>query len=1128
MNSSTGMLKVNASNDNETGSFNAGLMCTDTEPTSDSGTLPIVITSVNDAPMFNNIYSRMNATEDTPYNLTINASDEENNTPFYYNLSFINCTTEEWSTRNSTNCTLFSINTTTGFINFTPTNDDVGNYTINFSIRDSGQTVQPYNATRYLLVIFEVFNINNAPQLRYICNNERNTTENILFSCIINATDIDESNNLTFSSNYSWFLFNNSLNQITVNYTNNLSTAYVNFTPNDSSVGNWTVFINVQDSGSMSDNESINFYVNNSPDAPSLDSIGSKSAYANAIFVLFVNATDDDLLIPDKSIYNESLNFTLNRTDLFNITIFAVQDNKAIGLINFTPSNANVGNHSIQINVTDKTGNSDTKILTLEILNNSAPYWDVDTPTNQTATEGSPFFLNVSQYVHDPDNDSMNLSSNTSSEFPSFNLTSYGVINFTADDLDVGGHAILITVTDNKSSSASKVFNFTVINVNDNPYLSPVSNVITEQENQTLFYLYAYDNDLVINDSIYNETLVFNKTVTNLSGDYRNLFNIIVLNTSGNLTTAIVNFTPNAYDVGNFTINISVKDKVNATSSVIFNLTIIAVNHAPRMSIDTISAGVNNTYTEYVIATDLDDDDITFSDNSTLFNIILVNETHSINGSTAYGLINFTPTDSDIGIHITRVSATDNRSAVNNSDFAVKIYDVPVVADLICTRGTFGVRLYEGNSSSLCFTDARQTISENMNYRWYLDNVSVQNDSDYGEVNWIYYPDYDEEGEHNLTVYVSNDYFMSSANITLNVTHNNAPPEFYLNITNISSSGPYTTLNLLNHFSDEDYNDVRYNQSINFTWGQYDSNLTPLGTPTISISRINYTLRFDSTQNVSEYVKITAIDSENSSMNTSSNYFPVTFEIVSETIKVPEEKPSSGGAGGSSQSEPEEVVVSINLVIPGAVTMYSVDEIIVPIQLINDGAVELTGITLNASTERERVNLTLNRTYYDTLGIGQSENTMLTIRTNGFEVQDLESFEIDVIADVNAPKVNDTAKILVNILETSRVLRLRAEKENNFLNEFIASNPECLELKETLNEAQAAFEIGDYHRSLALAEKAVESCKNLIKGPEYISLIPKIISDKNIYISIIVLLIVLVALAIFAVYYNKKRSNTKS
>jgi hypothetical protein len=49
MNSSTGMLKVNASNDNETGSFNAGLMCTDTEPTSDSGTLPIVITSVNDA-----------------------------------------------------------------------------------------------------------------------------------------------------------------------------------------------------------------------------------------------------------------------------------------------------------------------------------------------------------------------------------------------------------------------------------------------------------------------------------------------------------------------------------------------------------------------------------------------------------------------------------------------------------------------------------------------------------------------------------------------------------------------------------------------------------------------------------------------------------------------------------------------------------------------------------------------------------------------------------------------------------------------------------------------------------------------------------------------------------------------
>jgi hypothetical protein len=835
------------------------------------------------------------------------------------------------------------------------------------------------------------------------------------------------------------------------------------------------------------------------------------------MFRLYINASDNDLLIHDKSVYNESLNFTSNTT-LFNITKVNDSNNWSIGLINFTPSNSDIGNYTIKINVTDRTGNSDYKIFALTIWNNSGPVWDDDTPTNQTVTEHSAFFLNLSQYVHDPDNDSITFSSNVSSEFPSFNLTSGGIINFTANDNDVGAHAILITATDNRSTYSTKLFNFTVNNVNDLPNISQISNISIFQDNETIFYIYAYDNDLVIDDNIYNETLSFNKTITNLTGSYRDLFNITVLNTSNNLTTAMVNFTPGRLDVGNYTINISVKDYANASAYAIFNINIFEINHAPRMSTEDYVAGVNSSFVQYIIATDVDNDSITFTDNTTLFNIALVNQTYLDYTTTSYAIINFTPNDSAVGIYVVQVNATDQHGLVNSSVFTIKIYGEPSISYFSCSKGVSGTPLYE-NSSSLCTIDASQAVEESMDYEWLLDNVSVQNDSGNGLKTWIYETNFSDEGEHNLTVFISNDYFTADNNLTVVVNHTNAPPEFSETIHNINSSGSLTSINLLDYFSDLDNNDTRYNQSINFTWAEYDSNLSNLNSSSINISLENYTLNFRTSENVSEYIKITAVDSNDSNLTVESNYFLISFTIQPETT--PTVSPSSGGS-----SSTKEKIVSINLLIPGPVTMYSVDNIIVPIKLLNDGDVILNNISLKATTSRENVILELNKTTFEKLEANQSEEVQLIIKTEAVEVRDLESFEIDISAEVYTPEVNDSAKILVNMLETNRALRIKAEEKNNFLSEFVASNPECLELKEILNQAEEAFKNADYNQSLRLSEKAIQACKSLLKATEFSNLIPKIGSDKIIYLTLIVLLVIIALLAAFSLYYNKKRSNT--
>jgi len=792
INGATGIVKVNATSNAQTGFFSVDLRCADSE-IGDEGVLPITISPVNDAPNFTNVNISMSVIQGNNFYLAIGVYDEENNTPFYFNVTSMNCTTAPWSTRNSTNCTLFTVNEGLGIINFSSTKNDVGNYTINFSVRDSGQTSLPYNLTTYVLVNFEVVNTNSYPVFSYVCESERNTTENLLFTCIINATDDDELNNLTFLSNFSWFTFNNSQNSITVNISNYSASANISFISNDSNVGNWSVNLSVRDSYSAMTNRTIWFFVNNTADSVSLSGIDDKTAYAGALFTLYINATDDDLLILDKRVYNENITFAANTT-VFNLIKMSDSGNMASVLINFTPASGDAGVYFIRVNATDVSGDLDYKTFTLTIENNSLPVWNESTPVLQNLTEDVLYTFNVSQWAYDPDNDTITFSSNASTDFPNFNLTSNGLLNFTSNDSDVGAHIIKITATDSKNSTSSKVFVFNVSNINDVPVILNISDLQTSEDNVTFFYIYAYDNDLVIEDSVYNESLTFSKYVANLTGENRSLFDISILGVSGNLTTAIVNFTPQKADVGNYSVNVSVKDIADIMVYTTFNITILSTNHNPRMALSDYTAKIGILFTRYINASDMDNDTISFSDNSSLFVITKVNETYNESGfSIAMAMINFTPTGSDVGSHYIQINATDMHNAVNAGIFKLDIYGAPTIVSLLCSKGYF-IDMYE-NQSSNCYINASQNVSGDLTYRFYLDGVSVQNNTGIGQKLWIFNASFYSEGTHNLSVYVSNPEYTIMESITINVLHANAPPVFSGQIPNITVTGSSTTLN---------------------------------------------------------------------------------------------------------------------------------------------------------------------------------------------------------------------------------------------------------------------------------------------------------------------------------------------
>jgi len=208
--------------------------------------------------------------------------------------------------------------------------DDAGRYNLRVAVFDGFDTV----ITDFVLTII---NVNRPPVLTPIGN--KVILEDTFFFLDVQAQDPD-GDDVIFSDNTSLFDINPSNGVIT-------------FTPKNFQVGDHYINISVTD-GELIDFEVVLFRVTNSNDPPQLDSIPSQTAQEGSLFTVQINATDLD---------GDPLTFT-DDTDIFNIS--------SSGLINFTPTNADVGTHFINITVTDSL-DSDTRILNLVVEEFNVP-----------------------------------------------------------------------------------------------------------------------------------------------------------------------------------------------------------------------------------------------------------------------------------------------------------------------------------------------------------------------------------------------------------------------------------------------------------------------------------------------------------------------------------------------------------------------------------------------------------------------------------------------------------------------------------------------------------------------------------------------------------------------------------
>lgn len=1176
LNSSTGMIIINI-----TRNINAGqgksvqLGVTDDAFASSGATLNVNINAVNDAPYFLNLNNSNMTWAQGAFNYLIMVADEENDKPYSFNISFLNCTVAEWSTRNCStlagrmlfNTSQYVFNGTDGFINisFDPDRNDVGNYTINFTVRDYNNSVTPYNASFSQVVNFEVINVNSPPNVTYNCNNENSTQEDSWFSCRINVSDIDETKNLTItvdnigSASVDFFRFNNSLTTITqsVNITTGYNTSFLaNFTTDDTDVGNWLIRFTITDTSSATNLSYINFSVRNINDSVNLiDASVPGVIYTSSIMQnYYINASDDDLLIPatqKAETYTESHTFNSNTSwFVYNTSGFNQGENFSTARFSIYPAIAGIGYHYVNISVSDANNYSrDSYILFLNITNNTAPVWG-SVNTTYHLIEDNNFYINLSASVSDIDLDTIifnytinNLNTTSFVSFVNgFNAT-FGIINMTLIDTDVGYHNVTINAIDvGKNSYSPLTFYFYVNNTHDNPYLkyfscnsgcTPLGNIagrlnITQGDSASLD-LSVQDNDFKINTSqklaFYNENL---SVTLNISGPNRNLLSFTFTGLfNGNESIFGSVFSPNQSDIGYYNITINVSDASNRSSFIAFNLSILENQEPPIIGdIPNFNFSIYQNFSYDVYSNDSEDiDDSSGNLTYVINNLSAGGDFLSINRTSGV-IVNSSSLILKGGIWTFNVTVNDSTGRNDSTTFTLYIFDSPI---LLYNFSSFN--MYESQNFTFNFT-ANHSVGTLLNYGLYINGVlrnvsqGPGNASDY-YLNFT--SNFTDEttciGIANLTLNISNQFLSYTQTWNLTINHTNYPLEFY---DVIGSGNPLTVsitnaqnLTMSDYFRDVDANDACYNQTIGFK-----ENFINGTAPTVTV--FNWTnatsgvVRFSSASAVTANYTITAFEYNDSSYanvtrNVTSNNFTVT--ITSEVVTVPDPtpSPSSGGSSGTSASNVQYKPISLRIIVPDPISSGNKERIVIPITLENDGTLNLNNISIFANVAlngnlSDAIKVSLSQNRFSLLRINESVNFTLVAEVDT-EVEGL--YEINIYANVSNPKYADSSKIFINVKEGSSF-----EEKVVFTEELIVSNPECAEIQEIIDEAKADYQNSNYEEAQRKIDIAITSCKNAISQKPS-PVIREVL--RRFGINDYILISIAVALSIAFLYYFYKR-----
>ena len=578
-------------------------------------------------------------------------------------------------------------------LTWTPTYDQSGEYTIEFSLSDG-------NLSDSKSMILTVNHVNRPPAIEPVEPQSVDENKPIEFKVIASDPDKEDAGTFTVSAA-----------QLPQGAVFTPETATFSWTPTFDQAGSYTITFTNTDAQGLATSQTVEVTVNHVNRTPVLNPLAAQSTDENVPLSIVIPAGEDpDVEDAQKQIYTAE-----------NLPEGATFD-PATRTLTWTPSYDQSGTYEIPVSLTDGEFTVTQNLnITVNHINRAATLDDIPA---QSVDENQP--LTITVISNDPDKEDEGKLQLTASNLPqgaTFNAAS-GEITWTPTFDQSGSYAdITVSVKDPAGLGVDKTFAITVNNVNRAPELSPVSGQ-TIAENATLSVtIQGTDPDKEDEGKL------------KYSGD--NLPQGAAIDPA----SGALSWTPGFTQAGSYQISVKVTDSGGLTAEITVPVEVSDVNRPPQLSsvpAQTVDEGASVSFK--LAATDED------TDNTLTYSISNMPDGASLDGNS--GQFSWTPGFDQAGNYNLQAKVSDG-NAENTTTISVTVNDVNRAPTI---DGGGSVTVTAGENASLSFSGS-DPDGDNLTFESSdLPSGATLNSSN-GNFSWT--PSDDQTGNFTFTVRVT-------------------------------------------------------------------------------------------------------------------------------------------------------------------------------------------------------------------------------------------------------------------------------------------------------------------------------------------------------------------------------------